>query len=67
MAITLAISNGIEAPFFAVMMPVFAKQEYGSATILGLMASAFALGALVGALVYGAVGHRISRRAIWFL
>lgn len=66
MAITLGLFNGLEAPIFAVILPVFAKTVLGSATGLGLMVSAFAIGALAGVTVYGAIGHRISRRAIWF-
>ncbi len=67
MAITLAVFNGLEAPIFAVAFPVFADRVFNSATALGLMASGFAVGALAGAAVYGAFGHRIPRRAIWFV
>ncbi len=66
MAITLGLFNGLEAPIFAVALPVFAKRELNSATGLGLMASGFAVGALAGVALYGAVGHRVSRRVIWF-
>jgi len=67
MAIVVGIFNGLGAPAFAVALPVFAKQQYGNATVLGLMASGFAVGALVGVAAYGAIGHRLSRRMIWYL
>lgn len=67
MAITLGIENGLQAPLFAVILPVFAVRSLGSATALGLIVSAFAIGALVGATIYGTIGHRIPRRAFWFV
>ncbi len=67
MAIVVGLFNGLGAPAFAVAMPVFARAEYGSATVLGLMASAFGVGALGGVAVYGTIGHRLSRRMIWYL
>lgn len=66
MAITLGLFNGLEAPLIAVVLPVYAKRVLDSATGLGLIVSAFGIGALAGVTVYGAIGHRISRRAIWF-
>jgi MFS family permease len=66
MAITLGLFNGLEAPIFAVILPVFAKEMLGSATSLGLMVSAFAVGALAGVSLYGTIGHRLSRRTVWF-
>lgn len=66
MAITVAVFNGLEAPVFAVALPVFVNREYGNATTLGLMASVFAIGALGGAAIYGALGHRLSRRRLWY-
>ncbi len=67
MAIVVGIFNGLGAPAFAVAMPVFAKVEYGSATILGLMASAFGVGALGGVAIYGTIGHRLPRRMVWYV
>ncbi len=67
MAITVGIFNGLGAPMLAVALPVFAKREFGSATALGLMASGFAVGALSGVSIYGAIGHRLSRRAVCYV
>jgi MFS family permease len=58
---TVLLTNLLDAPF-PVVMAVFAKEEYGSATDLGLMFGTLGGAALVGALGYGAVGHRLPRR-----
>ena len=62
MILTVLVSNLLDAPF-PVIMPVFAKDAYGSATDLGLMYGTLGGAALVGALVYSAIGHRLPRRA----
>ncbi len=67
MAIVVSIFNGLGAPLLAVALPVLAKREYGSATALGLMVTGFAVGALTGVSIYGAVGHRLPRRFTWNL
>jgi predicted MFS family arabinose efflux permease len=58
---TVLVTNLLDAPF-SVVMAVFANQEYGSATVLGLMFGVFGGAALVGALGYSAIGHRLPRR-----
>jgi len=55
------LSNLLEAPF-PVVTAVLAREEYGSAADLGLMLGVFGGGALAGALVYSAIGHRLPRR-----
>jgi MFS family permease len=65
LAISLAISNFFGNTLLAVLLPVYVKTMLGSATALGLLASAFGAGALAGAAIYGAIGHRLPRRAIW--
>lgn len=63
--ITIAITNFLDAPLFAVVMPVYARQFYGEATNLGLMISTFGGGALVGALLYGMFGKKFPRRSVF--
>ena len=63
MMIIVAIVNFVTAPLFDVIFPVFAREVYGSAVDLGLMMAGFGAGALIGILIYGAVGHRLPRRA----
>ena len=55
------LTNLLEAPF-PVVTAVFAQEAYGSASDLGLMFGVFGGGALAGALVYSAIGHRLPRR-----
>jgi MFS family permease len=59
--VTILITNFLDAPF-PVVMPVFARESFGSATDLGVLYGAFGGAALVGALVFSAVGHRLGRR-----
>ena len=58
---TVLLTNLLDAPF-PVVMAVFAEQEYGTATALGLMFGTLGGAALVGALGYSAIGHRLPRR-----
>ena len=55
------LSNLFEAPG-TVVLTVFAEQEYDSAAALGLMLGVLGGSALIGALAYSAVGHRLPRR-----
>jgi MFS family permease len=59
--VTVLITNFLDAPF-PVVMPVFAREAFGSAVDLGLMFGVFGGCALVGSLVFSAVGHRLPRR-----
>ncbi len=61
MVCTALASNLLDAPF-PVLMAVFAEETYGSATDLGLMYGVFGGAALVGALVFSSIGHRLPRR-----
>lgn len=57
------VANFLILPLFAVVLPVYAKQTYGSVVNLGLMLGSFGGGALAGTVSYGAVGHLLPRRA----
>jgi MFS family permease len=59
--LTVLLTNLLEAPF-PVVTAVLAREEYGSAADLGLMFGVFGGGALIGSLVYSAIGHRLPRR-----
>lgn len=52
------------APLPSVLMPVYMSETYGSALALGLLIAAVGVGALVGVLLYAAVGHRLPRRPL---
>ncbi|MGW0781126.1 MFS transporter [Streptomyces sp. NPDC002913] len=57
--------NGADQGWNAVLLPVHAESELGGATDLGLLTALFGAGGLTGALLYGAVGHRFSRRTVF--
>ncbi|MFG2597719.1 MFS transporter [Streptomyces sp. NPDC048462] len=57
--------NGTDQGWNAVLLPVHASGELGGARDLGLLTALFGAGGLTGALLYGAVGHRYSRRAVF--
>jgi MFS family permease len=59
-----AVINFLAAPLFAVLLPVLADREYGSAADLGIVLAAFGLGSLLGALLYGAIGATLPRRPL---
>jgi MFS family permease len=59
-----AVLNFVASPLFAVVLPVYANDLYDSPRALGVMIGGFGAGAIVGALTYGAIGHRYSRWAI---
>jgi MFS family permease len=61
--IFFAVLNFLGAPLFGVVLPVYANRILGSSVDLGLMLAGFGAGALAGSIAYGAVGHRLPRRA----
>jgi MFS family permease len=65
--LTIAITNFLDAPLFAVVLPVYARQLYGDASRLGFMISVVGAGAVLGTILYGAVGHRLPRRLTYIL
>ncbi len=62
LVLTVMITNFLDAPLLAVIMPVYSFETYGSAVGLGLLIGAFGGAALVGAIGYGIVGPRLPRR-----
>lgn len=65
MAVSVGLSNFLTASTFSVIFPVFVKEEFGHASVLGILAAGFGVGGLAGAIVYGMYGHRLPRRAMW--
>jgi MFS family permease len=57
------VANFFILPLFAVVLPVYARQTYGSAVGLGLMLGGFGSGALAGTVLYGTIAHLLPRRA----
>jgi MFS family permease len=64
--ILLALAgNFFDVPLMSVVLPVYAKEIFGSPTSLGLMVGSFAAGALVGTVLFGAIGRGLSRRRLF--
>ncbi|HEX5167182.1 MAG TPA: MFS transporter [Thermomicrobiales bacterium] len=63
--LTVGFSLGslLAEPVYSVIMPVYAKEVYGSALDLGLMYSALGAGSILGATLFAVFGHRMPRRA----
>ncbi len=59
--IVVMITNFIDAAFSGVILPVYVKQVFDNALDLGLILAAYGGGAVVGALIFSAVGHRLPR------
>jgi MFS family permease len=61
------VTNAIDTAGLTVLFPVYAAERLGSATALGFMVACFAGGALLGAVLFAAVGHRASGRGLFVL
>jgi MFS family permease len=64
--LTVLVTNFLDASL-PVLLTVFAREEFGSASDLGLMYGVFGAAALAGALAYSAIGHRLPRRRTFVL
>ncbi|HEX8745739.1 MAG TPA: MFS transporter [Pyrinomonadaceae bacterium] len=64
---TVMITNFLDAPLFAVIMPVYISRVFGSAVNLGLIIAGFGAGAMLGTIIFGAIGHRLPRRITFAL
>ena len=65
--LTVMITNLLDAPSGSVILPVYVKQQSGTALDLGWMFAALGGGSLLGAIVFGAIGHRLPRRLTFSL
>ncbi len=65
MAVQLTISNFLLGPLYSVILPVYARNTYGDAAVLGLVLASLGLGSVGGAVAYGLIGHRFGRRPLW--
>jgi MFS family permease len=63
----VAITNFLDAPLFSIVIPVYARTLFGEATKLGIMLAVYGAGAMVGSLVFAAVGARMPRRKTFVL
>jgi len=58
-------TNFLDAVFSGVVQPVFVKQVYGQALDLGLLIAANGGGAVIGALIFSAIGPRLPRHMVF--
>jgi MFS family permease len=65
MAVSVGIANFLTASTFAVIIPVYVNEEFGRASVFGIMATAVGVGGLLGSIAYGTWGNRIPRRPLW--
>lgn len=67
LAMSIAVTNFLEAPFSTVSMPVLIREHYGSAERLGLVFSVFGIGAVISTVVFASIGHRMPRHRTFSL
>lgn len=65
MMLLCLIGNFFDLPLITVVLPVYAKEIFGTPSSLGLMLASLAGGTLVGIVVFGAVGRRLPRRQVF--
>lgn len=63
--IMVMVTNFLDAVFGGVVQLVFVKQVYGEALDLGLLIAANGGGAVIGALIFSAVGLRLPRHTVF--
>ncbi|MFB7589534.1 MFS transporter [Streptomyces sp. NPDC056169] len=63
--VMVMVTNGLSQSWSSVLLPVHAREELGGPAAQGLLVSVFGGCALAGALLYGAVGERFPRRAVF--
>lgn len=61
--VLVVVTNAIDAAGMTVLKPLYAAGHDDDGALLGLLVAFFAGGALTGAALYGAIGHRLPRRA----
>jgi MFS family permease len=63
--VMIMLTNFLDAIYSGVVQPVFVKQVYGQALDLGLLIAASGAGAVIGALIFSAIGPRLPRHAVF--
>jgi MFS family permease len=63
----VSLANALDGALATVVLPVYARDIWGDPTAFGALLSALGAGALIGAAVFGAIGHRLPRRLVFLL
>jgi predicted MFS family arabinose efflux permease len=61
----VVITNMVDAAGLTVLKPVYARGIGDDGAVLGALLAVFAGGALAGAAIFGAIGHRLPRHALF--
>lgn len=65
--VMVMLTNFLDAIFSGVVQPVYVREVYGSALNLGLLIAANGGGAVIGGLIFAAIGHRLPRHATFVI
>ncbi|MGH2532561.1 MAG: MFS transporter [Thermomicrobiales bacterium] len=65
MVMTFSLGSLLAEPLYAIVLPVYAREEFGSAVNLGFIFAALGAGSLVGNGLYALLGPRLSRSALF--
>jgi MFS family permease len=65
MILLCLVGNFFDLPLMTVVLPVYAKEIFGSPQSLGLMLGSLAAGMLAGTVLFGAFGQRLPRRRLF--
>ncbi|MCA1824592.1 MAG: MFS transporter [Mycobacteriales bacterium] len=60
--LTATATNGLDSALAGVIVPVYVREAFGSAAVLGALSGVMSAGAVAGVLLYGAHGRRVARR-----
>ncbi|HEY5982369.1 MAG TPA: MFS transporter [Anaerolineales bacterium] len=63
MIVIVMVTNFVDAAFGGVLLPVYVKRVYGNALNLGLFIGVMGGGSVLGAVIFGWIGHRLPRFA----
>jgi MFS family permease len=66
-AVTVGITNLLDAPLNTVLIPVYARQGHGGSAGVGVLLGAMAAGGMIGNLLWGVLGRRLPRRLSFVL
>ncbi len=65
--LVVSVANALDGSLVTVVLPVYARDVWGSPTSLGALTSAIGAGSLLGAALFGMIGHRVPRRLTMLL
>ncbi len=65
MVTMIMLTNFLDAIFGGVLQPVYVKEVYGNAVNLGLLIAANGAGAVIGGLIFAAIGPRLPRHTVF--